>query len=155
MGSSLAILTVFAFFLTQNDAHAALGEKYVKAEKEKLADSTASSSDINSSGKYFTVHITSEDAMTIKEYESKVDGTIFALTWKGLNHPDLSPLLGNHFEEYKQANKTPAPRKIRSSHRVIQSGDLIVEKYGHMGAMQGRAYLKTLIPPGVTENDIK
>jgi hypothetical protein len=87
----------------------------------------------------------------LREYVSN-SGTVFAVTWVSPARPDMHQILGSYFNEYAQAVQTS--RRHRGP-VVVRSADLIVESGGHMRAFTGRAYAPTLMPEGVTANDIQ
>lgn len=93
------------------------------------------------------------DSTTIREYISPND-IVFAVAWNGLTNPDLTQLLGSYADEYNQALQK-APRKHGRRFNRIKTNRLVVEKWGHMRNLQGRAYVPDLIPPGVNVDDIK
>ena len=71
-----------------------------------------------------------------------------------MSNPDLTQLLGSYADEYHQAlQKTP--RKHGRRFNRVKTNRLVVEKWGHMRNLQGRAYVPDLIPPGVNVDDIK
>jgi len=103
--------------------------------------------------KAYTVHEIVSDAVSIREYVSPA-GIIFGIAWNGLIHPDLTPLLGSYAGDYQKA-LTRSTRKPGRRFRQIRTNNIVVEKWGHMRNLQGRAYVPGLIPQGVTTNEIK
>lgn len=101
----------------------------------------------------YTVQELQSDATTVREYVSS-SGTVFAVTWNGRVHPDLSTLLGSYADEYRAVlSQTPRTRGLRQ--QQVQSDRVVVEKWGHMRNLQGRAYAPALVPSGVTIDEIK
>jgi hypothetical protein len=101
----------------------------------------------------YTIQEVKSDAVSVREYISP-SGIVFGIAWNGLIHPDLAPLLGSYTGEYEEALKqTPRQRGRRFS--TIKGARVVVEKWGHMRNLQGRAYAPALMPPGVTVDDIK
>jgi hypothetical protein len=101
----------------------------------------------------YSVQTLETDATTLKEYVNS-EGLIFAVTWQGLDHPDLSVILGSYYPGYQKADaETPAHRGLRQ--RNLQKENLVVQKWGQMRNLQGRAYDPSLLPSGVTLNEIK
>jgi hypothetical protein len=130
-------------------AHAVLGAstESVAADQSALGGER---SEITHSG--FTVEaITTAAGIVVNEYVSSA-GTVFAVSWRGPRHPDLSLLLGPYFSEYQAAANQPAThrRGLR-----IQTGNVVVETGGHPGDLWGRAYLPAQLPSGVGAEDIQ
>jgi len=101
----------------------------------------------------FTVQEIGSHSTTIREYISPT-GIVFGIAWNGMVHPDLTKLLGTYSGEYqealKQAHYIPGRRFSQ-----IKTENIVVETWGHMRNVQGHAYVTTLIPPGVSVDDIK
>ena len=101
----------------------------------------------------YTVKEITSDSVALREYIAP-SGIVFGIAWNGLVHPDLAPLLGSYAEEYKKAlRETPRMRGRRSVQ--VKTNRAVVEKWGHMRNLQGRAYVPDLVPSGVTTNEIK
>jgi hypothetical protein len=101
----------------------------------------------------YTVQEIRSDSVIVREYIAPT-GVVFAIAWNGLIHPDLTPLLGSYDDEYQTALRhTPREPGRRRLH--IQTNQIVVEKWGHMRNLQGRAYIPALIPPGVNVDEIK
>jgi hypothetical protein len=101
----------------------------------------------------YTVQEIRSDSVTVREYIAP-SGIVFAIAWNGLIHPDLLPLLGSYAGEYQTAARH-APRERGSRHRQVETNRVIVETWGHMRNLQGRAYVPALIPSGVSIDEIK
>ena len=69
-------------------------------------------------------------------------------------HPELSQLLGHYAAEYREAldrtARTHGQRRLQ-----VKTDRIIVEKWGHMRNLQGRAYVPELISPGINVDEIK
>ena len=101
----------------------------------------------------YTVQEFTSEANAVREYVSP-SGVVFAVAWNGLSQPDLTSLLGTYVDEYQQAlRQTPIQKGKR--HSQVKAKRVIVEKWGHMRNLQGRAYISALIPSGVNINEIK
>jgi hypothetical protein len=104
-------------------------------------------------GNGFTVQEIVSDACAVREYISSA-GVVFGIAWNGLSHPDLTLLLGSYTDEYKQTlqqtRRLPGRRAFQ-----VKTNRLVVEKWGHMRNLQGRAYVPSLIPPGVSVHEIR
>ena len=103
---------------------------------------------------YYTVYELKRDGLTLKEFEDK-NGKIFALSWVGISHPDLSNLLGEYFYDYQnalvQVRPTPGHRRFGK----FQGKNIVIEKSGLMGQSHGRAYLPQAIPKNVSLDEIQ
>jgi hypothetical protein len=145
------LAAVATFFLMLEPVSATLGEEESSISSDEIALNGVSRSTANYNG-YKVQEIRSE-AVALREYVAP-DGIVFAITWNGLIHPDLTPLLGSYSREYEDGLKQ-TPRERGRRRLQLKTNQMIVEKWGHMRNLQGRAYLPALIPPGVTVNDIK
>ncbi len=100
------------------------------------------------SGSGYSAHeFTTAAGTVVREYASD-DGVIFAVSWQGPVKPNLRQLLGPHFLPYLQASD--AARRPGTGPVSIDRDDLVVHSGGHPRAFSGHAYLKSLIPAGVT-----
>ena len=101
----------------------------------------------------YTVHEIQSNLNTVREYVSP-SGVVFGIAWNGRGHPDLTPLLGSYAGEYNEARRT-TPREPGRRSSSVRTDRIVVEKWGHMRNLQGRAYAPALIPPGVSVDEIK
>jgi hypothetical protein len=100
----------------------------------------------------YTVHVISgADGTLIREYVTPA-GKVFGVSWTGPVMPDLSQLLGTYNTELH--NTLHTKRGHRNS-AVVRNPDLVVESSGHLRAFQGRAYLNSMLPSGVTQETVK
>jgi hypothetical protein len=100
---------------------------------------------------YRVYEISRGDGTLIKEFVS-FDGKVFGVSWKGPTLPDLSQLLGSSFAEFQNSLQ---PKAGRRKVAVVHNSDLVVESTGHMRAFQGRAYLNSMLPDGVTQEVVQ
>jgi hypothetical protein len=100
---------------------------------------------------YTVEQISTPAGVTVNEYLS-VNGTVFAVSWRGPRPPDLSQLFGAYFAEYQTAAAQPHAQR---GHLFVQTENLVVETSGHMRDLRGRAYLPALLPPGVSADEIQ
>jgi hypothetical protein len=90
----------------------------------------------------------------VREYSSL--GVIFAVAWSGSAQPDLQLLLGKFNEDLRRALVgTPRVAHHRQAHALLKGDRVLVEKWGHLGAMQGRAYVPDLMPEGFRPEDLE
>jgi len=137
--------------LAPRQALATLGEPATSVESDSKVLSARQRTTTTRTA--YTVQEVVSDANTVREYITPA-GIVFAIAWNGLTHPDLAPLLGSYVGEYRQALRQTPRKPGRRSHQVRANG-VVVEKWGHMRNLQGRAYAPALIPPGVSVDEIK
>lgn len=130
-------------------AYAVLGgpADSVPADQARMEGHLASSK-----GPNFTIErISTSSGTVVNEYVSP-GGTVFAVSWRGPRPPDLSQLLGPYFPEYQAAAAQVRPQRRQLK---VTTGTVVVEAAGHMRDLRGRAYVPSLIPAGVTADDIQ
>lgn len=146
-------LLIFNFLgLSTQISWSALGGPASSVETDSKTFATMKHSAVKSNN--YTVHELTYDAGIIKEYVSS-DNVVFAVSWQGISYPDLSQLLGTYLNEYRTTSQQKRRIKGNRHSSQVVSGDLIVEKWGHMRNHQGRAYVPSLLPSGVTADAIK
>jgi hypothetical protein len=97
--------------------------------------------------------ITSASGNVIHEYLA-TGGKVFAVTWKGPMPPDLHQLFGSYFEPFRSAAVAQSRPGGHRQVSVVQS-DFVVQAAGHMRAFQGKAYVPSLVPSGVTVAELQ
>jgi hypothetical protein len=81
----------------------------------------------------------------VREYVSPA-GVVYAITWQGPRMPDLRELLGAYFAQLVESDSRPR----EGIHRMTMTGpDLVVRSSGHRGSFAGRAWVPSLVPPGL------
>lgn len=148
----LGIGTCAALFLLAAPALATLGGPLSSVEADRIMLS-ASQGAVTAQGTY-TVYEMTSSAFTVREYVS-ASGVVFALAWNGLVAPDLTALLGTYAGEYQQALSNTPRQPGRRNSSVVRAARVVVEQWGHMRSMQGRAYAPDLIPQGVGLDEIR
>lgn len=102
----------------------------------------------------FRVVESQTDANLVKEFVRE-DGIVFAVSWKGLQQPDLSELLGSYFPDFSRglADQRAEARQEKLTRvrgqSIALNGDLIVEHSGHQRNIMGHVFVKSLLPEGV------
>ncbi len=147
MGWPGAVLAL-ALGLVAPSARAALGEPEGSVARDRAALSATAPRAAQAVDGY-RVHEFTAGGSTVREYVG-ADGVVFAVAWSGYSTPDLAPLLGTYFGEYRAASRAAAPRghgRLRS-HR-IEGAHVVVDRWGHMRDWHGRAWLPDLLPAGV------
>ena len=138
-------------FILARQAGAALGETENSISSDRKALSAVHrATTVNNA---YTIQEMQSESSTVREYVSSA-GVVFAVAWNGRIHPDLTTLLGSYAGEYKAAlQQTTRKRGLRR--QQVSSGHVVVEKWGHMRNLQGRAYNPALVPSGVTIDEIR
>lgn len=145
-----ALLVALSFSVVQQ-AQAALGGSTDSiASDKKIFKSTRSS--VRTTSKY-TVHEIHSAANNVREYVSP-SGSVFGVAWNGMTNPDLTILLGTYAGEHKKAADKIKRQHGRSPVK-IKSQNIILERWGHMRNLKGRAYIPALVPEGVNVDEIK
>jgi hypothetical protein len=132
-------------------AQATLGETASSFESNRIVLKAVHKATTTQSG--YTIQEDVSDAAAIRQYTSS-SGVVFAVAWNGVSHPDLTSLLGSYYVEYSQAlqKRTRIPGR---RHVQIRGNRVVVEKWGHMRNLQGRAYVTGLLPSGVNLDEIR
>jgi hypothetical protein len=99
---------------------------------------------------YTDISRTLKSGTLVHEYVDAA-GAVFAVSWSGPFKPDLKRLLGRHFDSFVQGSGRPAHR----THVDVDTGDLVVQASGHMGAYQGQAWLQSKLPAGFDPQEMK
>jgi hypothetical protein len=145
VSSFLAVLVIpYAALATLGEPLSSLDSNRtaLKAVKKSVTKRTA-----------YSIHEYVSDGSTTRQYATQ-DGIVFALAWNGVSHPDLASLLGNYDDDYRKALRS-GQRKKGQRHFAVHGSRVIVEKWGHMRNLQGRAYDPALMPNGVNINEIQ
>lgn len=132
-------------------AVAALGGSADSVTSDRKALSAVRRATTTRSG--YTIQEIVSDASSVREYVSTA-GVVFAVAWNGRTHPDLTTLLGSYAGEYQTALQQTS-RRWGLRRQQVFSQQVVVEKWGHMRNLKGRAYAPALIPAGVTIDEIK
>ena len=132
-------------------AHAVLGGNADTIAADRKALQAVHRATIPHNG--YTVEEVVSDATAVREYVSP-SGVVFGIAWNGYVHPDLAQLLGSYWSEYSAARRKAA-RIFGRTHQQIATDNIVVEKWGHMRNLQGRAYVPGLVPAGVCIDEIK
>lgn len=131
-------------------ARAALGEREESVGRDRRALAAVARGTDERGG--YRVHELEKGATTIREFVS-ADGVVFAVTWSGITHPDLRPLLGAFHDEYRAAARAHRAEGRRA--RRVAGERVVVESWGHPRDLHGRAYVPALLPSGVTVDELR
>jgi hypothetical protein len=92
--------------------------------------------------------------LIVREYASR-DGKVFAVSWHGPFVPDMHRLLSSRFWLYSVEMQKHNTHTIGHSAVTIHTPFLVVENVGHTRAYTGRAYDPSLLPAGISIDDIR
>jgi hypothetical protein len=139
----LALLIWSAASIAASVAQASLGDSDSSAEADRVAfHGVRNVAVVNG----LRVHEITTDSRVIREYVSPA-GIVFAVSWKGISHPDLTQLFGGYYQEYIEAERATPKVKGRGEMTVI-SKNVHAVRAGHMRAVLGKAWIPSLAPPG-------
>jgi Protein of unknown function (DUF2844) len=108
---------------------------------------------VSSSDNYQVHQLQSPAGTVVSEYISS-SGTVFAVTWRGPFLPDMQQILGSYFQQYSEALSSQ-PRQYGRRPLDIRQPGLVVQTGGHMRAHWGRVYVPTLVPEGVSAEQLQ
>jgi len=142
---------IVSALLTVPPAHAVLGETADSIASDRVAMSAVRGTTTVRSN--YTIEEVVSGSSLIREYIAP-SGVVFGIAWNGMVHPELATLLGSYAGDYDAARKAarPAPGKRFSQ---VRTDRVVVEKWGHMRNLRGRAYAPALIPEGVNVDEIR
>ena len=137
--------------LFAQQTHATLGEGADSIAKDlKALSATKQGTTCHTS---YTVQEIASAATTVREFLTS-SGVVFGVAWNGLVNPDMTSLLGSYATEFEDAEQRSQHEHGRRQFSV-RTNRLVVETWGHMRDLRGRAYLPALIPEGVSVDEIK
>lgn len=101
---------------------------------------------------YDVQEITTASGTLVREYSSRTNGGIFAVTWSGVRAPDLQLLLGSYYDGYVAAAKT---RHAGHHGLSIDSPGLMATIVRFQRYASGQVYVPALLPRGVTRSELR
>ena len=106
-------------------------------------------------GAAFAVHeVKASSGPVVREYVTPA-GRVFGVAWQGASIPDLHQLLGAYFQQYSDAAQAAKAGHPGRRPLNIQLPGLVVQTGGHMRALYGRAYDPSLLPQGVSADEVR
>jgi hypothetical protein len=145
VGLALALLSA------ATPAQAALGGTIDTIETDRQALRADRRSTVALPG--YQVHELDSGGTRIRQYVSPL-GVVFGVAWDGPAHLDLDALLGPYAVAWREADAR-TPRSPGRRARAVAAPNLVVEQWGHMRNLQGRAWDPALLPAGVTADAIR
>ncbi len=100
----------------------------------------------------YTMHERQTSSGTLVREYAGPDGRVFAVAWQGPAKPDLRRYLGRYFEPYRDAASVS---KAGHRNQVVHQPDLVVRSSGHMRAFSGMAYVPSMLPAGVSLEELQ
>lgn len=137
--------------VTSKPAFATLGQKVDSVGRDSAALSAEKKN--TTSGDKYSIHEIVSQGTTVREFVNN-GGVVFAVGWNGLVNPDLTVLLGSYTPDYKKA-KGNLQRRHGQKGSKIKGDRVVVETWGQMRNLCGRAYDPALIPQGVELDEIR
>ena len=105
------------------------------------------------SSQAYTVHeIQDPTGTVVREYVS-ASGKVFAVAWQGPWPPDLRQVLSGYFAEFQQAAQASAQTGRKPI--VIEHPGFVMHAGGHMRFFAGRAYVPSMLPQGVSAEELR
>jgi hypothetical protein len=149
----LSLIRLFAcpmlFFAVSFPSFGALGSRIAQVD----ASSQANTVRLTRKQAYTERETRSGNGTIIREYISPA-GTVFAVAWQGPFFPEMRDVLGAYFDEY--VTESAVQRTEHPGHWSLDlhEPELVVQMGGHARAYFGRAYDPTLLPPGVSADEL-
>ncbi len=146
-----AIAGLAAVLCTFRSGGASLGGSADSIEQDRR--SVGAEETTTTLGNGFEVWELRSAASSVREYIGP-SGVVFGIAWNGPTRPDLAQLLGRYDEKYEEALRSASREPGRPFVKVDANG-LLVEQWGHIRDLRGRAYVADLLPSGVSPDVIK
>jgi hypothetical protein len=143
---SLLAALAAAFFTGGSWAGLGAGPVHWPAQAAAARSSTLSTG----SASYTVVQRQLDSGTTVQEFLD-AGGTVFAVSWSGPFLPDLRELLGIHFDAMAAQGRGQG---AQHSKLAVQTSEAVIISAGHMGALEGRAWLPSRLPAGFDPRDI-
>jgi len=144
---------VLAALLLPATAFASLGGTIASVETDRVNTRSALIR-IQRVGGYSVHEMLSPTGTSIREYYG-TDGVVFGVAWDGEWTPDLRQLFGNYFNRYQQAAATARQAHKGHNRVAVDDSDLIVQAAGHSRSSAGIAYVRSLVPAGVSVDVVR
>ena len=145
-----AVLLSFVFSST---AFASLGGTVSSVDTDRVRTQSALIR-IQRVGDYSVHEMLSPTGTTIREFYG-TSGIVFGVAWDGEWTPDLQQLLGSYFNRYQQGAATARRAAKNRGRLAIDDNDLIVHASGHTRSSTGIAYVRSLVPAGVSADVVR
>ena len=131
---------------------ASLGGK-VTAKDAKLSVSSSSMAQKTGVVDKFSTYEYEQNGNTVKEFSS-ADGTVFAVSWRGISKPDLNALFGSYLTEYQEAFES-APKQFGAKNVSLKTSTMVIRRGARMRDQRGFVFIPSLVPEGVDVEQLK
>jgi hypothetical protein len=148
LSAGVAVTVIGA--LSSSPAHAQLGTTLSPASIAK----TGVVAHQSTRGALAWQESTDADGNTIRQYVDTT-GRVYAVTWRGPAMPDVEALLGAYFGSFKTGAAQPGALAYGLHTTRVEQDDLVVESAVRLREFNGRAWLASALPAGVSSSDIK
>ena len=145
------LLFIATCLLLSSPSFAALGGDDSSIQRDSRATGTQRT--VTQHGKY-SVHEIAPKKYKLHQFMDP-NGKVFALSWTGRTHPDLSTLLGVHFQKVQDAIKAARQNRHGRAPLVIDVDNIHLEMSGTSMSMQGRVWLADQVPSGVSTDELR
>ena len=129
----------------------AAGTGQAQAQAQSDSARAKASARVTSYNGYSVSEVVEPSGTTVREYIG-ADNIVFGVSWQGPSMPNLQQLLGSYADQYVSAASAPHPGRRAVA---IQSDQLVLHSGGHMRSFAGSAYVPSLLPQGVTPDNIR
>ena len=131
-------------------AHGALGER---AESTDVDQKMLHARKSVRPGAQYTVHeLELPSGTMVREYVN-ADGRVFAVAWRGSTLPDLKQVFGE--DNLQTFLSSPPEQHTRHKNRTVRERGLVARSSGSGRFFTGFAYIPSLMPRAVREEDIR
>ena len=104
-------------------------------------------------GAQFTLHeLTLPSGTVVREFVGP-NGRVFAVAWRGPTLPDLKQIFGD--DNLQRFLSSPPEQRSPRKSRTVRSQDLVVHSTGSARFFTGFAYIPSMMPRSVREEDIR
>lgn len=102
----------------------------------------------------YTTQVQQLDTGTVVNEYITTSGVVFAVSWEGPVLPDLSVLMGSHFNSFRAKADAGRSKRNIGTPLHMDDGSLVVHSAGHQRAFFGSAYVPALVPSGLNIRDV-
>ncbi len=151
MKTLAAVCTGLFVSLLPGFCPATLGEQVSSSAKNLSSLKVAVSAKLST--EKYSVREYEENGNTVREY-ADTSGVVFAVGWNGISKPDLQTLFGSYYNEYLDSLKT-IPKQYGAKNLSMKTAKMVIRRGGRMRDQRGFACVPSLIPAGVSAEDLQ